>query len=219
MKISSTNPASPASNGRRELLRRALGATAVAVVASPAVAQGVHAQKMRLDFEGDVPSLDWSLSLYLPPAFSGGLPPGLVGRVRFRYPTPYATRNSSLASRIMTVRAWLAPAGFPPGVPAPEIAPLSAFEVAVEEVLIASAAFAEEATRPRSNVAILGRVVANDIESPFGSLVDRTFTMTFGFNWTGDGDDATFKLVAGTVSGSHVTVLPEAAGEIAFRGR
>lgn len=208
---------SVASNARRQLLRSALGVTAAAIVATPAVGHGMHSQKMRLRLEGDVPSFDWALSLYLPPAFAGGLPAGTVARVRYQYPTPYATRNSSLAGRVMAVRAFLAPAGVPPGVPAPEIVPISTFDIAVEEVLVASAAFADEATRPRSNVGILGRIVANDVESPFGSLVDRVLTMTFGFNWTGDRDDAVFKLVVGNAAGSHLTVVPDAAGEIAFR--
>jgi hypothetical protein len=213
----SSSAKSIASGARRQLLRNAVGITAAALVAKPAVGQGMQPQKMRLRLEGDVPSFDWSLSLYFPPAFAGGLPPGTVGRVRYEYPTPYATRNSSLAGRILAVRGFLAPAGVPPGVPAPEIVPITAFDVAVEEVVVASAAFAEETTRPRSNVGILGRVVASEVESPFGSLIDRVFTMTFGFGWTSDGDDAAFKLVAGTVAGSHVTVVPHAAGEIAFR--
>lgn len=208
---------SPVSNGRRQLLRQTLGVTAAALVARPALGHGVHAQKLRFRLEGDVPSFDWSLSLYLPPAFAGGLPPGTAARVRFGYPTPYATRNNSLAGRIMAVRAFLAPAGVPPGVPAPEIVTISTFDIAVEKVFVASAAFGEEATRPRNNVGIVGRVVANEVESPFGSLVDRIMTTTFGFDWTGDGDEAVFKLVAGSVAGSHLTVVPEAGGEIAFR--
>jgi hypothetical protein len=206
-----------ASTARRQALRAALGVTAAAIVATPAAGQSVHAQKTRLRLEGDVPSFDWALSLYSPPAFAGGLPPGTVARVSYQYPTPYATRNSSLASRIMAVRAFLAPAGVPPGAPAPEIVPISTFDIAIDEVLVASAVFAEDATRPRSNVGILGRIVANDIESPFGSLVDRVFAMTFGFTWTDAGDNAVFKLVLGSAAGSHVTVVPHAAGEISFR--
>jgi hypothetical protein len=202
---------------RRELLQRALGLTAAAAVATPAIGDSVHPHKMRLRLEGDVPSLDWALSLYVPPALAAGLPPGTAGRVRVQYPTPAASGNQSHSRQIMTVSIFLAPAGVPAGVPAPVLAPISTLDVAVQEVMPGIAAFGEESTRPRKHVGILGRIVANEVESPFGSLIDRVATTSFGFDWTAAGDDsAIFKLVAVGAAGSHVTVVPEAAGEIAF---
>ena len=196
---------------RRQLLQRALGLAAVAAVATPAIGKSVHPQKMRLRLEGEV-DLDWVLSLYEPPALAGGLPPGTAARVRVLYPTPAASGKN-----IMAVSAFLAPAGVPAGIPAPELAPISTLDIAVEEVMLGTAMFGEESTRPRKHVGILGRIVANEVESPFGSLVDRVATTSFGFDWTAAGvDGAIFKLVAIGAAGSHLTVLPEAAGEIAF---
>ena len=200
---------------RRQLLQRAVGLAAAAAIATPASAKSEHSQKMRLRLEGDV-DFDWVLSLYTPPALAGGLPPGIVGRVRAQYPAPDASANPGQSRRIMAVSAFLAPAGVPPGVPAPELAPISVLEIAVEEVLLGMAAFADEATRPGRHVGILGRTVSNEVESPFGSLVNRVATTSFGFDWTGAGNAATFKLVAIGAAGSHITVLPEAAGEISF---
>jgi hypothetical protein len=57
----------------------------------------------------------------------------------------------------------------------------------------------------------------NDVASPFGSLVGRVTTTTFGFDCTTAGDDsAVFKVVTVNAAGSHLTAVPEAAGEIAF---
>lgn len=197
---------------RRQLLQRALGLAAVAAVATPAIGKSVHPHKMRLRLEGET-GLDWVLSLYVPPALAGGFPPGTAARIRVLYPTPDASGN-----HIMAVSAFLAPAGVPAGIPAPELAPISTLDIAVEEVMLGTAIFGEESTRPRKHVGILGRIVANEVESPYGSLIDRVATTSFGFDWTAGGDDgANFKLVAISAAGSHITVLPEAAGEIAFR--
>jgi hypothetical protein len=201
---------------RRALLQRALGVTAVAAVAAPAYGKSVHPQKMRLRLEGDT-TADWVLSLYLPPILTLPLPPGTAARLRAQYPAPATAGNPGHGHYVMAATAFLAPAGVPPGVPAPELAPISVFEVDVEEVVVADAAFGEASTRPSRNVAVLGRIVSNAIESPFGSLLDRAATTTFGFDWTAAGSDgAVFKLVAINAAGSHLTVVPEAAGEIAF---
>jgi hypothetical protein len=89
--------------------------------------------------------------------------------------------------------------------------------MAVEETLLLVAAFGEPSTRPRHNVAAVGRIVSNAIESPFGPLVHRGATLSFGFEWTDPStDDAAFKLIAIGAAGSHITVVPHAFGEIAF---
>jgi hypothetical protein len=198
--------------GRRQLLHGALGLAAVAAAGRPAAAASFHARKMRLRIEGDVPSFDWVLSLYLPPVLEAGLPPGTTARFRVQYPA--AERR---ARDVMDVSAFLAPAGIPPGVPAPVLAPISTVAMAVEAIMVTIATFGEPSTRPAKNVGILGRVLANDVESPFGSLLGRVATTTFGFDWTADsGAGAVFKLVAIGAAGSHVSVVPEAAGEIEF---
>jgi hypothetical protein len=202
---------------RRQLMQRALGLAAAAAVAAPAIGQSVQPRRLQLRLEGDVPSLDWVLSLYTPPALAAGLPPGTAARFRVQYPAPDALSRDSPGHAVMAVSAFVAPAGVPPGVPAPELAPISSLLIAVEEVMLDIARFGEESTRPRKNVAIVGRIVANDVESPFGSLVGRVATTGFGFDWVNaDEDRAVFKLVAISAAGSHVTVVPEAAGEIAF---
>ena len=199
--------------GRRRLLKGTLGVAAAGFAASaitPALGKPVHLHKMRFHMEGDV-RLDWALSLYIPPGLAAGLPPGTAARLRVVYPARHTARH------IMAVSVFLAPAGVPAGIPAPEIAPISVLEIAVEEAMLAIAAFGEESTRPSKNVGLLGRVVSNEIESPFGSLVHRLATASFGFVWgTPANDDAVFRLVAIGAAGSHMTVVPEAAGEIAF---
>lgn len=201
---------------RRRLLQRSFALAAAAAVAAPAIAKPIHDHKMRLRIEGDAP-LDWVLSLYTPPILATGLPPGTAGKARYQFPSSGASRGRAYSHGIMAVSVFLAPAGVPPGVPAPELAPVSTLDVDVEEVIVADAVFGDASTRPYKNVAILGRIVANDVDSPFGSLVNRALTVSFGFDWITPGDDrATFKLVAGNAAGSHITVVPEAGGEIAF---
>ena len=203
-------------HARRKLLQRAVGLATAAAVATPAIARSVRPHGMRLRIEGES-TPDWVLSLYLPPVLTTPLPPGTAARIRMQYPAPSATLNPSRARHIMAVAAFLAPAGVPPGIPAPELAPISVFEIDVEEFIVGVAAFGEASTRPSQNVAILGRIVSNEVESPFGSLIDRAATTSFGFDRTAAGDDsATFKLVAIGAAGSHLTVVPDAAGEIVF---
>jgi hypothetical protein len=201
---------------RRRLLQRSLALAAAAAVSAPAKAKSVHERKMRLRIEGDT-GLDWVLSLYTPPILAAGLPPGTAARVRFQFPAPEGPVRHGHSRRTMAISAFLAPAGVPPGVPAPELAPISTFDVDVEQIMLDDAAFGEPSTRPSKNVGIIGRVVANQVESPFGSLVNRVLIVSFGFDWVAAGEDAAnFKLVAGSAAGSHLTVLPEAAGEISF---
>ena len=200
---------------RRALLQRMLALTAAAAVAAPAYGKSVHPQRMQLRVEGDT-TADWVLSLYVPPILTAELPPGTAVRFRMQYPAPEAG-NPARARNIAAFAAFLAPAGVPPGVPAPELAPISVFEVDVENVVVGNAAFGETSTRPSMNVAILGRIVSNSVESPFGSLVDRAAITTFGFDWTAaGGGSAVFRLVTINAAGSHLTVVPEAAGEITF---
>lgn len=202
---------------RRQLMQGALGMAATAAVAGPAIARSAGSRQFRLYLEGDVPSLDWVLSLYLPPALAAGLPPGTTARFRVRYPAPDASGKDSPGHAVMEVTAFVAPVGVPAGEPAPELVTITRITIAIEDVLLGVADFGEESTRPRKNVAIVGRIVTNEVESPFGPLVGRIATTGFGFDWIdADDDRAVFKLVAISAAGSHVSVVPEAAGEIAL---
>lgn len=201
---------------RRQLLQRSLALVAATAISAPVKANSIHAHKTRFRIEGDT-GLDWVLALYTPPILADGLPPGTAARVRYQFPAPDVSSGHGRSGRIMAISAFLAPAGVPPGVPAPELAPISTIDVDVDEIMVADALFGEASTRPSKNVALVGHVVANLVESPFGSLVDRLLVMAFGFDWTTTtSDDANFKLVVGCAAGSHITVLPEAAGEISF---
>jgi len=205
---------SPDDISRRRLLQRTIALTAAAAFTAPTKAKAVHPKKLQLRVEGDV-DLDWVLSLYVPPALAAGFPPGTAGRLRLQYPATSTAANRGYGDDVMDISSFLAPAGVPEGVPAPELATISALQVAVDEVMLDVATFGEESTRPRKNVAILGRIIANNPESPFGSLVGRVATTSFGFEWTAVGSDtATFKLVAVGAAGSHLTVLREGGGEI-----
>jgi len=66
---------------------------------------------------------------------------------------------------------------------------------------------------PDWNLMITGRVKSTPVPSPFGPQIGRLLSVTAGFT---EGTNATFSLLAGTVSGSHSTTLPLATGVIAF---
>jgi hypothetical protein len=204
----------PEDAGRRTWVGRAFGLVAAAT-AIPAVGLSVPPRRLSLRMEGDVPSLEWVRSLYMPPVLAAGLPPGTTARFRVAYPVPaFSARDPSLAG-LMSVTAFLAPVGIPPGVAAPELAVITDLAIEIDSVLLGIGAFADPATRPAMNAAMMGRIVTNDVESPFGFLVGRVATTSFGFEWI-DGDDAAavFRLVTISAAGSHVSTMPEAAGKL-----
>src|SRR4051812_18238940 len=118
---------SPGDISRRQLLQRTIALTAAAVFTAPTHAKAVHPNKMQLRVEGDV-DLDWVLSLYVPPALAAGFPPGTAGRLRLQYPATSAFGNRGYGDDVMDISSFLAPAGVPAGVPAPELATISALQ-------------------------------------------------------------------------------------------
>jgi hypothetical protein len=197
------------SRARRRLLQGAFGMAAAATVATPAIAKVVQPHKFRLRLEGDV-NLAWVHGLYMPPI---ALPPGTAGRLRIE-----SGSGSSAQDRARTlVYVFVAPAGVPPGEPAPELAPVSRSYVDTESVVLSVAQFGELATRPAKNLVMSGKFISNEVVSPFGLLTGRVAFTAFGFDWVADDSDvATFKLVTVGAAGSHVTVVPEAGGELSF---
>jgi hypothetical protein len=188
------------SKGRRAFLAGtsalAGGALLQAVPAQATASR--YAQSLRLFAEGDARA-DWVLSLLPVPA-----PPEVIPvRARYRFP---AIEAGHAGKDVLSVRVFMLRDVY-------EI-PISAFLVDVEHVVIANAAVGGDDS-PEHNLLMSGRVVAVDTEAiqPFGDLVGRAFGLGCGFFW----DDArrssaVFKLLAGSASGSHVTVLPEAEG-------
>lgn len=203
----------PVPGSRRRILKGALG-LAAASFAAPSFANVVQPHRLRLWMEGDI-DLAWVHSLFVPPELAAGLPPGLVARLRVECP---ATAGRAARERATTVLyVFAAPAGVAPGVPAPEAFPISRLHMVAESVLLSVAEFSDPDTRPAKNLVISGTCIANDITSPFGSIVGRIAYLACGFEWpSAASDDATFKLVTVGAAGSHVTVAPHAAGEIAF---
>jgi hypothetical protein len=200
-------------SSRRQVLQGALGLAAAAAVAAPAMGKAVHVHKMRLRLEGDV-NLAWVHSLFMPPVV---LPPGTVARLRIESPAFPGPPNGARDRATTLFYVFVAPAGVPPGEPAPELAPVSRGYVVTENVVLSVAEFGDPATRPAKNVVMVGKYISNDVVSPFGLLTGRAAFTAFGFDWIADGsDEATFKLVTVGAAGSHVTVVPEAAGELAF---
>jgi hypothetical protein len=187
-------------SGRRAFLAgtSAIASGALLHAASVQAKPSRHAQGLRLFAEGDARA-DWVLSLLPVPA-----PPEVIPvRARYRFP---AIEAGHAGKDVLSVRVFMLRDVY-------EI-PISAFLVDVEHVVIAKAAFGGDDS-PEHNLLMSGRVVAVDTEAiqPFGDLVGRAFGMGCGFLW----DDArrsgaVFKLLAGSASGSHVTVLPEAEG-------
>ena len=199
---------------RRSLLGHGLAVATALALPAGAAAKSIHPHKMRFHLEGVV-DLAWVHSLYLPPVLAAGLPPGLAARLRIDYPSREAARFRG--RRVALVDIFLAPADVPADQPAPSVAPISVLEIAVDETLLLVAAFGDPPTRPKLNVAIVGHIVSNEVDSPFGPLVHRGATLSFGFEWVDESTDAaTFKLVATGAAGSHFTVLPHAVGEVAF---
>jgi len=83
--------------------------------------------------------------------------------------------------------------------------------------VVSVAQFGDAATRPAKNLIMVGKCISNDVVSPVGLLTGRAAFTALGFDWAEEGSDAaTFKLVTAGAAGSHVTVVPEAAGELAF---
>jgi hypothetical protein len=188
--------------GRRAFLA---GASALAggALLQPTTAQAGpmrYARSLRLFAEGDARA-DWVLSLLPVPA-----PPSeIVVRARCRFP---AIGTAHDEKDVLSVRIYMERGAF-------EV-PFSAFLVAVDDVVIAKASFWGD-DNPENNLMMSGRVIVADPEAiqPFGDLVGRAFGMGFGFIWHDDRHSAAvFKLLAGSAAGSHVTVLPEAAGYI-----
>lgn len=190
------------SKGRRTFLAgtAALTGGALFQAASAQAKPSRYAHSLRLFAEGDARA-DWVLSLLPVPA-----PPAEIPVLaRYRFP---AIESEDPDKDVLSVRVYMQRGAF-------EIA-ISAFLVAVEHVAIAKAAFGGD-DNPEHNLLMSGRVVAVDPDAiqPFGDLVGRAFGLGCGFIW----DDArrsaaVFKLLAGSASGSHVTVLPEADGFI-----
>jgi hypothetical protein len=186
-----------------------VGASALAAgtLLAPAPAQAVggrYAQSLRLAAEGEVP-LTWVLSLLplTPPPFP------IVARARFQFPTPVPAYGGK---DVMSIFIYAVPAIADPNLP--QAIPISAFHAAIENVALDSAPDGGD-RNPSHNLVMSGRVAGVEVPSPFGDLTGRTFAFGCGFTWTDDRRSAAmFKLLAGTVAGSHVTVLPEAVGAI-----
>ncbi len=177
-----------------------------ATVLTPVPARAMsarYAQSLRLLGEGDA-RLDWVLSLLplnVPP-----LPDGTVIKTRYEFPSPHP---AYLGKDAMSVFIY---ALLPPPLPADPI-PISAFHAAIEDVALDKAL--EGGTDfPINNLAMSGRVASIEVPSPFGDLSGRAFGFSCGFEWIAGGPDAAFKLLAGSVAGSHVTVLESALGQI-----
>lgn len=199
---------------RRRLLQGALAWGTLAGFAAPIEATVLRPHFLRLRLEGDV-DLSWVLSLHtptLPP-----LPPTVAGRLRIESLPAGARPRSARDRATLAIAVFLAPAGVPAGEPAPEIAPISTIEVVGHGLLVDVADFGEPSTRPRANLLVSGTTITNPVPSPFGSLVGRSAYVALGFEWTdAENDAAVFRHVAVGAAGSHVTVLPHAAGELAF---
>jgi hypothetical protein len=204
-------------NARRSFIG-ASAALATAAVAGPAPAQARangRPRKLRLLAEGDA-DLAWVLSLYTPPTLPPSLPPGLVIKGRYEYPSPSAPHSRQ--HDVMSVFIYLS-AVVPTGVEPPVLQVISALEVAVESMLVLQADFGAD-DRPPHNLLLSGRVISNQVVSPFGPLEGRAFSMSCGFMWSGgQAHQATFKMVAGSAAGSHTTVLREAQGYIELPDR
>ena len=199
---------------RRQLLQGALGVAAAGAVVAPATAASVQAHKFRIRLEGDV-NLAWVHSLFVPPPIV--LPPGTVARLRIQSPATAGPPHGARERATALFYVFLAPEGIPPGEPADEIFPISRGLVVTESVVVSVAQAGDAQTRPRKNLVIVGTYVSNDVQSPFGLLTGRAAYTALGFDWTDEGSDAaTFKMVTAGAAGSHVTVVPEAAGELAL---
>lgn len=188
-----------ARQSRRGFLTAASTVVAASLVAAaPArAAPSRYASGLRFLVEGEVRA-DWVLSLLPFPVV-----PGLVANARYQFPAP---EPAHAGKDVMSVLVYF--------MKGPSVIPLSAFHVAIDDVVLATAAFAG-ADNPAENVLVSGHVVDYDDTSlaPFGNLVGRALALSFGFEWEDDRHSAAiFKLVAGSAAGSHATVVPQAEG-------
>ena len=132
----------------------------------------------------------------LPPAVPP-LPDGVEFRVRYLYPVD--DRNE------LELTVFLTGVGAPTMLPIPVQNIISQLRAKVDRFQVSR--------EPDWNLMITGRVKSTPVPSPFGPQIGRLLSVTAGFT---EGTNATFSLLAGTVSGSHSTTLPLATGVIAF---
>lgn len=97
----------------------------------------------------------------------------------------------------------------PPGNLPQAVAPrtISLFEIAPEAIL--------QSSSPTPNILFAGRVVSNNVTSPFGDLTGATAAVSLGYDPENAG---TFTLLGGTVAGSHVTFSPAGRGTLRITG-
>ena len=132
----------------------------------------------------------------LPPAVPP-LPPGVEFRVRYLYPVDDGNE--------LELTVFLTGVGAPTMLPIPAQNIISQLRAKVDRFQISR--------EPEANLMITGKVKSTPVPSPFGPQIGRLLSVTAGF---AEGTPATFSLLAGTVSGSHSTTLPQATGVIAF---
>jgi hypothetical protein len=150
-----------------------------------------YAQQVAMFAEGVVDG-----QFVLPPGSVPPPPPGIEFRARYTFPVD----GKDVLEGLVFGTAIGTPIGGPP------LFKVSQFLVKVERF--------ERSNTPAPNLAFFGRVIETPVPSPFGDIVGRLTAVTGGFT---EGSDASFTLLGGPVSGSHVTVLPSASGSLTFR--
>jgi hypothetical protein len=203
------NDSDDATKGRRIFLAAATAVAGGAALGSaPAVAMSSrYASSLKMLAEGEV-TLDWVLTLLNLPQ----VPPGTRFGGRYEFPSPLpAFQGKDVMSLLIYVV-------FPPGLGLPAgPVPISALNIAIEDIVLDRAAFGGPAN-PANNVVMSGRVASIEVLSPFGDLTGRAFMIGFGFEWLdAQHSSAKFKLLAGSGAGSHVTVAREADGFIEIK--
>lgn len=131
---------------------------------------------------------------------------GLTFKVVYQY--PFENRD------VLRFSVYLLPAPWDPPGTAPLLISRSLAKIDEIRVSLPVGYPDEFGLQPKPTLGILGRIIENEVPSPFGPIVGRILSLSTAFD--GEGDNVQFYLLGVSAVGSHATSVTNASGSIHF---